>query len=260
MISIRGGAGLGDAIYVHAVARHLLATDEVEACTNYPDLFRALGDCFASPFRRHPIDRVAHYAARRGEHGTTQFEDVLISAGLPLTVPLRLDWNMTAPPIVAGTAARPLVLVALPRAPMGRTDGFGAEVLPDCRAIQKIIDHIAGACLPVQIGSGKPLFTFRNLSADLANKTTVCQMIDLASTAAGIIGYPSFVIPLAEALVKPAIVVWSRRGLNSQRPVIRQMTPTKLLHRGSLVRWLVDDAGEAQLRVEANAFLDAIRS
>ena len=219
MISLRGGSGLGDALYVQAAARYLVGLgEEVEACCDWPDVFRPLGDAVTvSPFRRHPIDRLAHYAARRGDLTTTQFEDVLISAGLPRDVPLRLDWTLTAPPLIRPPDDRPLVLVTLPRAPMGRTDGFGAELLPDCGVIQHIIDGIADRATVVQIGAGKSLYQFRGLAADLANKTTVAQLLDLASVAAGIIGYPSFVIPLAESLSIPALVVWSRRGLNSRR-------------------------------------------
>lgn len=263
MISIRGGSGLGDSLYMQAIARHLAGQGHrVEACSNWPDVFRPLvatGAVTVSPFRRHPIDRLAHYARRRGVLGTTQFEDCCRTAGIPGRVELRLDWTVEDTALAAQLRRRdpPAVAVQLPRAPMGRTDGFGRELLPDCAVLQRIIDRLRQAATIVQIGAGEALYRFERLDLDLANRTTVSQLLDVAATVDGFFGYPSFVIPLAESLGKPALIVWSRKGLNSPREVVRQMTPAKLLH-GPLSRHLVDDCPGTTIEAEADAFMTAI--
>lgn len=261
-ISIRGGSGLGDSLYVQAIARHLVGQGhKVEACSNWPDVFRPLGAAVTvSPFRRRPIDRLAHYAGRRGVHGTTQFEDCCITAGINGPVELRLDWRVEDRAFAAKLDHdRPVIAVQLPRSPMGRSDGFGRELLPDCAVLQRIIDRLRRHARIVQLGAGTPLHRFNRLDLDLANRTTVAQLLDAAVTVEAFVGYPSFFIPLAESFGKPALILWARRSLQSGREVIRQMTPAKLLH-GALSRYLIDDCPGPKIDAEADAFLEQVGS
>lgn len=236
MKTIRGGRGLGDALYVQAIARHLVRQGEpVRAATAYPDVFLPLGiECI--PFTRDGISILAHYSRRKGQ-ATDQFTDCCIEARLTGRVELRLDWVVQDRALADGLLARrkPIVLVQLPRAPMGRTDGFGQELLPDCRQIQRAIDRLRGRALLVQIGAGTPMFNFRGIDVDLANKTTVSQLLDVAAVASGAVGYVSFLLPLCESLGKPLLLVWSRAGLKSRTGYIRQITPAKVVHRNDLV-------------------------
>lgn len=262
MISIRGGAGLGDALYVQAIARHLVGQGQrVEVCADWPDVFCPLvGPVTVSPFRRRPIDRLAHYASRRGVAGTTQFEDCCLSAGIAGRVALRLDWHVDDAALAARLRGdRPVIAVQLPRAPMGRTDGYGRELLPDCRVLQRVIDRLRHHAVIVQVGAGEPLYRFAGVDIDLANRTTVSQLLDAAATVDGFVGYPSFVIPLAESLDKPALILWSRQGLRSAHEVIRQMTPAKLLH-GPRSRHLIDDCPCERMMAETDAFLEQVGS
>lgn len=246
MISIRGGAGLGDSIYLCAIAAHLVREGyKVEACSNWPDLFRYTG-VEVSPFRRERINRLAHYSARKGFVGSTQFQDCCASARVK-------DVALTLPWIAAEVSIpRPFVCVQLPRSPMGRRDGFGKEILPDCGKIQQAINMLRGRATVVQIGAGQPLYRFDGIDIDLANKTTVAGMIDVASHASAFIGYPSFIVPLAEALDKRALLVWSRKGLASGTLYVRQITPQKVIHKASS-RWVIDNCNEAALQDEVNA-------
>lgn len=246
MRTIRGGKGLGDALYVQAVARYFVGRGEqVRVATTWPDVFRPLnGAVQCIPFTRAGIDTLAHYSRRKAVAETNQFRDCCIEAGVNGEIDLRLDWKPQDAAIIRRVhetaAGRPVVLVGLPRAPMGRSDGFGQELLPNCHHIQRAIDCLRGRVCLVQIGAGAPQFKFRGLDLDLANATTVEQMIDLASAAAGFLGYVSFILPLAESLGKPALMVWSTRGLKSKTTYIRQITPAKVIHRSDLVRVVLD--------------------
>lgn len=255
MKTIRAGRGLGDSLYLQSVARHLLdhGHDRLEVRSDYPEVFRPLGGrVTVQPFSRVGVDILAHYTSRKGIAGSTQFEDCCRCAGIAGPVDLRLDWQPLEPPLVQ--SEKPVVLVQLPRAPMGRTDGFGAELLPDCRALQHVIDGLSGKALLVQVGSGEPLFRFERIDVDLANKTTVSQLLDLASGAAAFVGYCSFFVPLAESFSKQALFVWSQRGLRTGQLFVRQITPQKVLHKPSS-RWLFDDAPAEALRECAHALL-----
>jgi hypothetical protein len=183
------------------------------------------------PFTRQ-VDICAHYVLRKQIGGTTQFQDCCLKAGIEGPAELRLDWTVTNDGLVhkLRKAGRPVLIVQLPRAPMARTDGFGKNLLPDCRAIQHLIDLERDRCFVVQIGAGTPLYRFHGLHLDLANKTTVAEMIDAVSVADACLGYCSFLVPLAESLGKPATFVWSARGLRDGQPFIRSITPKKILH------------------------------
>lgn len=260
-LRIRGGSGLGDAIYLQSIARHFV--DEgfcPEVCCDWPDVFRPLaGRVDVVPFRRTQIDRLAHYSRRRGIAGTSQFEDGCIEAGIKCNVDFRLDWSVTTTLADSWNPARkPIIVVQMPRPPFGRSDGFGMEFLPDCWRIQAAIDHIGKRAYLVQVGTGEPLFTFTGIDLDLTNKTSVCDLLDVATLADAFLGYCSFIVPLAEAQFKPAMLVWSHKGIASRHQVVRQMTPAKVLHRKSSL-WVMDDASEKELRDCADALCDAIR-
>jgi hypothetical protein len=264
MISVRSGMGLGDALYLQSVARHLVAQGHrVEACCAWPDVFRPLGDRVkVSPFRRERVDRLAHYTSRKAVAGTDQFQDCCINARINGPVELRLDWKIANPLIldkIAGGGV-PIVVVQMPRAPFARTDGYGMELLPDCRVVQRIMDRIGRRAKFVQIGSGVAIPPeLAGFDLDLTNRTSVCDVLDIGALADGFLGFVSFIVPLSESLLKPSLLVWSRKGLRSPHQPVRTITPQKILHRESS-RWLMDDCTEQELAEAADAFLEQMRS
>lgn len=250
MKTIRGGMGLGDALYVQAIVRHLTQRGQnLRVNTAWPDVFRHLG-VETAPFSRQGVDILAHYSTRKGIEGTTQFEDCCASAGISEPVDLRIDWPTRADSF----DERPMVLVQLPRAPMGRSDGFGAELLPDCRQIQRAIDVLLGQATIVQVGSGKALHQFKGIDHDLTNRTTIPQLFDLAAACTAMLGYVSFFVPLAESFSKPSLLVWSKRGLKSPHRYIRQITPQKILHKRSSAA-ILDTAQPDEIEEAARALL-----
>lgn len=262
-IAIRAGSGLGDSIYLQSVVRHMLeqGAGEIEVCSDFPDVFLPLkGRVTVSPFRRNV--RHAHYAPRKGMAGTDQFQDCCIAAGISTDADLRLDWCPVNVDLVQEVrrGSRPVVVVQLPRNPMGRTDGFGAELLPDCGVIQRAIDRIKSRVKIVQVGKGDPLYRFSGIDLDLSDRTSVADLIDVACAADGFLGYVSFVVPLAESLGKPALLVWSQRGLNAEGPrreFVRRITPQKVLHCPSS-RFVIDNCSDQELNKAADELLDQI--
>lgn len=244
MKRIRSGMGLGDSLYLQPVVRHLVNQGQrLEVCSEWPDVFRPLGDKVRiDRFSRQNIQILAHYSLRKGRTDTNQFEDCCLQAGIKEPVEFRLDWQPVNHGLIASVRRswKPILCVQLPRNPMGRTDGFGKELMPDCRVIQQAIDKLRERYFVVQVGAGKPIYEFAGIDLDLANKTSVSDLIDVAYASDLFLGYCSFMVPLAESLSKPAVLVWSRKGLKSSQPFIRRITPKKILHRKSS-RWLVDD-------------------
>lgn len=235
--SIRAGKGLGDSLYLQAVARHLVQKGQrLSVCSNWPEVFKRL-DVKVEPFRRN-ADINAHYTLRKAQ-STNQFQDCCIQAGIREPVDFRIDWPK-GPSLLDGLRG-PVVCVLLYRLPMDRADGFAADLLPDFGQMQRMIDALKGRATVVQIGSGKPLREYSGIDLDLANKTSVSQLLDLSVKADAFLGYCSFLVPLAESFDKPAMFLWSRKGLKSRTPYIRQITPKKILSKGTSLYALDDD-------------------
>lgn len=248
MKSIRAGKGLGDSLYLQAVARHMVNRGErLKVCSGWPDVFRPLGDSVrVIPFSRQ-ADICAHYTLRKWRTDSDQFQDCCIQAGIREPVDFRLDWK--AGKTLIDHLPKPVVLVLLYRLPMDRVDGFAAELLPDFRQMQRMIDALKGRATVVQVGSGKPLREYEGIDLDLANRTSVSELLDVASVADGMLGYCSFFVPLAESLNKKAAFLWARKGVNSRTPYIRQITPTKILHKDTS-SYVFDDDPRAEEAVE----------
>ena len=251
MKSIRCGRGLGDSLYLQAVVRLMLAKNTAisfKVKSDYPDVFSQLGNRVSVvPFDRN-VDITAHYSVRKGVPGTTQWQDCCIAAGISRDSEMHIDWRATNTALVEQIKApgKPIVVVQMPRPPMGRTDGFGASLLPDCSAIQRLIREAKTTHTVVQIGAGKNIYTFDGIDFDLSNRTTVADALDVASVADRFLGYCSFLVPMAESFSRPALFVWSHRGLRDPQPFVRRITPQKVLHKPTS-RFVMDNATEAQL-------------
>lgn len=254
MIVVRGGSGLGDSLFVYPIARHFLRKgNSVKVLSDWGEVFSQLG-VSVGPFSRQGATRIAHYSLRRGFPTSNQFQDCCFSSKLrPEDVEYKMDWVPKRKILPVG---RPNILVQMPREPFNRGDNFGIDLLPDCSRIQKIIDLLKDRFSFILVGSGKPLYEFSGLMIDLSNKTSVSDLIDLASTADGFIGYPSFMVPLSELFDKPSLFVWSKKGLTSGKLVLRQITPRKVLSKNSS-SFVIDDVDPTGA---ANAFYNKVRS
>jgi hypothetical protein len=261
-VTMRGGSGLGDSLYLQSVARHFVSKGrDVEVHSNWPDVFRPLaGRVTVEPFSRVEVDRISHYTQGKNNRHTSQWQDCCHRAGIGLGTELRLDWTPVDSALVRKVrkGGKPVIAVLIPREPMDRHDGFGRELLPDCGRIQQVIDRIGERVRFVQVGKGDALYQFGGIDLDLKNATTVSGMIDVIHGAAAVLGYVSFIVPLAESLGKPGLMVWSRRGLQSETDYVRTITPKKIIHRHDLLDAVIDDAPPHELQKATDALLGKI--
>lgn len=252
MREIRAGSGLGDTLYLQSIVQHMLQRgQQVIPRSNYPEVFKPLG-VQVTPQRKDGNPIIAHYVTRKHAAGTSQFQDMCIMAGIREPVEMRLDWRPANTRLLEGLT-RPIIAVMLPRLPMDRSDGFGAELMPNWDVMQKLINVADGS--KVLIGKGQPVYQFKGIDRDLSNKTTVSELIDVASMVDGFIGICSFMIPLAESLGKPFFALWSSRGLVSKTSHIRAITPQKIIHRKDLGHYVVDNAAHCSIEESFKVFL-----
>jgi hypothetical protein len=255
MIRIRGGSGLGDAIYQRPIVDKLISHGhKVEVCCDYPEVFIG-SPAIVSPFRRQEIDIIAHYTNGKSNPYTNQWQDVCARAGVACDLHMR--WHIQNVALVERVrhqaAGRPLVLVHGGRVPMDRTDGFGAELLPTVGGFNCAIDAIRGECFLVRIGGGEQVYPLET-DLDLIGKTSVSDLIDLGSCCDGIVAQCSFAVPMAEVFDKPLLAVWAANGMHHQRePYIQQITPRKVLSKATSLH-VVDDWDEEKIIEVAHAF------
>ncbi len=255
MKRIRGGSGLGDSLYVRPIADHFLRTGHrVVVKSDYPDVF--LGStAIVEPFSRSDCNVVAHYTLGKSNPNTTQWQDVCTQAGVK-NVDLHFDWEIRNQELVdrvlKQAAGRPVVLVNGGRPPMGRSDGYAREMLPEKAAFDAVLASLAD-CFLVEIGKGKEIYPLKT-DLDLSEETSAADVLDLAKSAHGLVGQCSFMIPLAECFDKPLLVVWAERGLASDTEYIRQCTPLKLLSKLSSL-FVMDDWSAEGIREITRLFI-----
>lgn len=226
---IRGGAGLGDAIYIRPIAEYFVrAGNAVTVCSGFSEVFTGSG-ADVSPFDRFNIDVLAHYVVGKGDPTTNQWQDVCRSAGVETH--LSFSWQVKNTELVntlrENAAGRPLVLVSGGRTPMGRSDGFGKELMPDRKGFDAVLAELD--CYTVRIGKGPTLYQL-DVDIDLNGTTSVSDLLDLGVSCDGVVGQCSFVIPLAEVFDKHLLAIWAAHGMQSNmHPYIKRITPHKVL-------------------------------
>lgn len=231
MIRIRGGSGLGDAIYLRPIVAHYMAgPSPVEVCSDHAGVFVDM-DCKVSPFSRDRIDVLAHYTQRKFHEKTNQWQDICISARCE-SVELRSMWYIRNAQLVdrlkQDAAGRPIVLVHGGRIPMGRTDGFGKELMPMQRGFDYALQALDD-CFLVRVGKGADAY-FLDVDVDLNGSTSVPDLLDLGSVCDAVVGQCSLAIPLAEIFDKPLLCIWAASGMHEARhPYIKAITPEKVL-------------------------------
>lgn len=252
---IRGASGLGDAIYLRPLVEYFMKSEPaLRVCSDYPEVFTGLG-VVVERFTRHGVGIVAHYAQRKSDERTDQYQDMCLTAGVSDPVPLSFEWSVRNQALIddvrARARGRKVVLLHGGRAPMGRSDGFGAELLPKRDAFHEVLVRMTD-CFLVRIGKDESIYPLP-CHLDLHASTSVTDLLDLGKSCDAMVGQCSFVIPLAEVFDKPLLVVWSAKGMASEKLFISTVTPKKVLHKASS-RFIIDNWSPDQIAEVVDAF------
>lgn len=257
---IRGGSGLGDAVYLRPVAEHFVRQGfDVYVLSIHEDVFIGSG-AKAMMFEKQLAHVVAHYAHARTVLTTTQYQDMLQSAQLPKDLPLKFDWPVRNTALIEHlkkrAAGRKIVVVHGGRHPFGRSDGLGMEILPERSGFDSVLGHLNGRHFKVRVGKGS---TFYNLPSDmdLHDKTTVSDVLDVIASCDGVITQCGFPIPMAEVFGKPVLGVWSARGLASKQAIVPTVTPKKILT-ALTSTFIVDNWDSDSIREVTGAFCQLV--
>jgi hypothetical protein len=242
MICLRGASGLGDAVYMYPVLKHLIERGEkVEMLTKFPviyDPLRKLGLIISERYAKLP-DRECRYSPRYEVKGTTTYQDTLILAGVDRNVPLEIDFEPAELPdsikSVIENEERHVCLVRAPALPMkGREE---ARILvPDIGIMDAIIAANKKRFLFVQVGDRNGYEKkLKRIDLDLAGALTIPQLLTLTAAADVVLTQPSFMLPFAESVETKAFVVFSGMGMVVPRKFFHHITPGKIINKPWIV-------------------------
>ena len=225
MIRLRGGSGLGDALYLRPIVELLDREGRpVTVCSSYPEVFTGT-NAKTELFNRTNITMTAHYPSGKNNPNTNQWQDILNSAQIGCD--LAFNWATVDQAKVDKVRwradGRPIVLVIGGRQPMARHDGFGKELLPQKRAFDVVLEEMQD-CFTIRIGQTPTLYEL-DCRWDLTDKTSVPYLMDLAKECDAVIGQCSFAVPLAEGFDKPLLAVWAAAGMLASHDYLKKITP-----------------------------------
>lgn len=242
MIRINSPRGLGDAIHLRAIVRHLLSIGhEVTVFTRWPEMF---GDL---PVTVHAADEAIEYrdliSARAcfqcrvpQVREMSQFANACLQAGIDQPIDLDIGWAVRNAPLlkdITGRAAgRPILVFQ----PLKHVSNSNEELLrPDNDAFRALIgshrDHF-------KVRVGHPRFVDDDHALpgdlDLVGKTSVTDAIDLVTICDLVCCEPSFLGIAAQAFDKKVICLFSSRALRSTVIKVAGVTPARVFHKPHL--------------------------
>lgn len=243
MIRLQAPQGLGDAIYLRAIALHLSKRgEEVSVYTAWPDLF---ADLRVEVHRRHELahaDGVRHAAYCLGCLNPAVlpvdlFRRACLRAGVYEDVPLKLEWRVRNRPLVESVRAsargrrvllfQPLKIASNPEEVAQR---------PDARAFAR---ELAARSDRFTVRVGHPNYVDAAVGPagdmDLLGRTSVTDVVDVAADAADeFFSEPCYLPIVAQALERPFTCLFSRRATASNIDRVRNLTPERLMPRSGL--------------------------
>jgi hypothetical protein len=218
---IKSHSGLGDGIYLHPICKHLAKKDKIILLSNYPDIYKDL-NIEVKPHKTPGlhVDMRLSYVGRKPIQETNQYQDLLISGGLP-DIPFEIEWKITNKLY----KTKKVCLYPEEYKPLGREDGFGKELNIDWSIIDKLKEKYKDEIEFIKVGQGI---------------TTIIQLIDYAAQCDFSIAPVGHLLSLSEIFNKPILTIFSRRGLSSSNPFIFNITPKKVLCKNTS-KYIIDD-------------------
>lgn len=239
-MNLIGPKGLGDAIYLRAIALHFLEIGkQVTVFTFWPDVFSDL-----------PVQALTA-AGVTGEPGEgtklkqsfyclhcqapamrvlTQFQMMCLQAGVEVPIELRADWKVRnqglVDSVIAQAKGRPILLYQPVRRVQKPYD------LPPESA--EFLKHLDDSYFRVKVGHPNYSDGDGPCERNLFGACSVSDLFDLASVADLCYAEPSYLPILAQALDRRFVCMFSRRALASDFAKVAGVRPERLFHKPHL--------------------------
>jgi hypothetical protein len=243
VIKLAGPKGLGDTIYVRAVALHFLDRgDGVKVFTRWPDVFWDLPVKFLPPdeLNKHPNTRHVAYTHLIPHEGS-QFQARCEAAEIYEPVKLELRWRAANADLLESVRQRAGGRKIFIYQPLKVCKTAEMEIMrPHYGAYRQIIaDH--SDCYRIKIGHPPFVDDDRHLPCelDLLGKGFIRDTFDVCTMGDLFFGECCFVPVIAEALDKNFICMFSRRAASGARAWT--VTPQWQFHKKNLGTCIYDE-------------------
>jgi hypothetical protein len=140
--------------------------------------------------------------------------------------------------------------VTAPFKPFGREDNWGKEMTVDFTCMDRLITAKKDDYFFIQTCKDDPIYKLKHIDFNLSRKTTVSDLIDIASLSSVLIGQVGHCLPLAECLNKPALIFFSANGLKCGNKFLESITPEKVIHKKNMIKYIIDNWSEAKIGTE----------
>lgn len=257
MIELNAPKGLGDAIYLRAVALHLLDRGEkVRVWTRWREVFLGLNVAFAEAEDvetligkrerepRHDLRNVTACLHCRVPYimARDKFALACLQAGIEEEIELRMGWEVRNPSIVKHVTmyGKPILVYQPPRKISNDAE---AQAQPHRAAFVRFLEGAKRDFIRVKVGH--PDFTVDGddlpVDLDLYGRTSVADVFDLVSASDLVFGENCFLPVAAQAMDRKFVLMMSRRALSSNLNKVRGITPERMIQKLHLGRVLFDE-------------------
>lgn len=215
-VKLAGPKGLGDTIYLRAVALHFLDRGErVKVFTRWPDVFWDLPVTLLSmdDLHRHPNTLHISYLTLM-PHDASQFQARCEAAGIQEPVDLTLRWRAVNTDLLASIRKKAGGRKILIYQPLKVCRSPGMDVMrPRRDAYRKVIAEHADY-FRIKIGHPPYVDNDKELPCelDMLGKGFIRDTFDVCTIGDLFFGECCFVTVIAEALDRPVICMFSRRA------------------------------------------------
>lgn len=242
MIDLIGPRGLGDAIFVRAVAMRWLELGQpVTVFTLWPEVFDGIDVTVKNPTERTGDENIHHcvgcsHCRLPDVLPVSMFRRICHQSGLFEPFDFKIDWKVKSPDMVNKIKRRSNGRKILIYQPPKVANGFEQELFNPSPEdfIQYLEDHSDFYRIKV----GHPLTAHEFIDApcelDLFGKTSVSDVFDIATICDLFFSQVCYLVTLGEAMDKKVACMFTRRQLEANAVRIRQLTPPVFIHKHHL--------------------------
>jgi len=255
---IKGQSGFGDSIYLYPIVKHYTTVKNipVTVITNFPKLFTRLPNIKTEPHtKRTPSDLRVSYSPRKYTLLSNQYQDYCYSGGVDPPPPFTLDWKCTVDlrKELNIPDNKKIAIVSAPYIPFNRTDGYGHELRIDYAKMQYLLDIMKNYFI-IQVGLNVAVHQLQGIDHYIQTPDYI-RTISIYDNADMIIGQVGHSIPMAEALDKKAMIIYSVKGLQSKHVFINSITPQKI-HSKKTTGFIYDNMNDNCIKKRFNELED----
>lgn len=246
MIQLKASKGLGDAIYLRAIAIHLIERGEkLEVFTPWRQVFddlplavRGLGEITGDEDWRY--GKACLHC--RILNAPDLFSMACLQAGITEPVILRMNWQARNHELVDSIRRESRGLPIFVFQPLKVCTNLNERLMrPQAEAFARVVaEH--GDHFRVMLGHPAHVQDM-NLACEmnLVGRTSVTDVFDVGTIGDKFFGEPCYVTVMAEALGKPYACMFSRKGIESGRTFVSNLKPERFFHKPHLATAIFDE-------------------